>query len=202
MRRRARPADGIGHASQIYGLISLLMEYPGPDLLAARDDLAAVAESLPDSPAAARVARFARHFAAGRVGTLESAYVETFDLRRRTTLHLTYGEFGETRQRGAALVVLKQRYRLAGLVPPESELPDYLPLLAEFASRSPEAGQAALASCHVGLELLDRALDGSPYRDLTAACGLMLGRLSSQGRERVDSLVMSGPPMEQVGTGS
>jgi nitrate reductase delta subunit len=133
---------------------------------------------------------------------LESAYVETVDLRRRTTWPLTSGAFGETRPRGAALVVLKQRYRLAGFVPPESELPDHLPLLAEFAARAPEAGQAALASCHVGLELLDRALDGSPYRDLTQACGLMLGRLSAQGRERVDSLMMSGPQMEEVGVGS
>ena len=42
-------------------------------------------------------------------------YVETFDLRRRATLELTYYAHGDTRERGMALLRLKKLYRAAGL---------------------------------------------------------------------------------------
>ena len=46
---------------------------------------------------------------------LAARYVETFDLRRRATLYLTYYAHGDTRERGMALLRLKKLYRAAGL---------------------------------------------------------------------------------------
>ena len=38
-----------------------------------------------------------------------------FDFARRSSLYLTYHVFGDRRQRGMALLTLKQRYAAAGL---------------------------------------------------------------------------------------
>src|SRR5699024_7950613 len=62
--------------------------------------------------------------------------VETFDLRRRSCLHLTYYAHGDTRNRGAALLVFSNAYRRAGFVLTEDELPDHLCVVLEFAPRS------------------------------------------------------------------
>ncbi|MDR3106717.1 MAG: nitrate reductase molybdenum cofactor assembly chaperone [Bifidobacteriaceae bacterium] len=197
---RRRPAQGLPQAAQIYGLISLMLEYPGEELLAARGRLHAEAVRLGPAGPAGQVRRFADYLLAGSAGALAAAYVSTFDWRSATSLHLTYSEFGDTRARGAALAALKHRYRLASFRPRESELPDYLPLLAEFAALD-AAGEAALASCHVGLAVLDQALakERSPYRHLTRAAGLLLGHLSARGQERLAALIASGPPVEAVG---
>ena len=45
---------------------------------------------------------------------LERHYVEVFDLRRKSSLHLTYYLHGDTRRRGMALLTLAHRYKAAG----------------------------------------------------------------------------------------
>jgi nitrate reductase molybdenum cofactor assembly chaperone NarJ/NarW len=63
-----------------------------------------------------------------------------------------------------AMVVLKTAYRDAGFVPSDDELPDYLPMVLDFAALCPR-GQRLLAGHRTNLELLRRALvkAGSPY---------------------------------------
>ena len=61
-------------------------------------------------------------------------YVETFDLRRRCALYLTYYRHGDTRRRGMAMIIFKTAYRDAGFVPCDDELPDYLPMVLEYAA--------------------------------------------------------------------
>ena len=60
--------------------------------------------------------------AAGRaLAELESAYVETFDTRRRRNLFLTYFAHGDTRKRGMALLRFRQTYLASGYeLPPPS----------------------------------------------------------------------------------
>ena len=65
----------------------------------------------------------------------------TFDFDRRASLHLTYHTYGDRRQRGLELVRLKRRYAEAGLPLEGGELPDYLPVLLEFAALVPEAAR-------------------------------------------------------------
>jgi nitrate reductase delta subunit len=61
-------------------------------------------------------------------------YVKTFDFNRKTNLYLTYFQQGEQRERGFVLLQLKQQYEQAGFSVTDCELPDYLPLLLEFAA--------------------------------------------------------------------
>ncbi len=68
--------------------------------------------------------------------TVQNHYVEIFDLSRRHTLYLSYYTDGDTRRRGESLMTIKQRYRRSGfLVDTHGELPDYLPLILEYAAR-------------------------------------------------------------------
>ena len=66
-----------------------------------------------------------------------AAYVDTFDLRRRRSLHLTYYRHGDTRERGMALTALVDAYRVAGFRVAPGELPDFLPALLELAAVTP-----------------------------------------------------------------
>lgn len=68
---------------------------------------------------------------------VESDYVELFDRGRATSLHLFEHVHGDSRDRGQAMVDLLQTYEQSGLhLNPDNggELPDYLPLVMEFAS--------------------------------------------------------------------
>jgi nitrate reductase molybdenum cofactor assembly chaperone NarJ/NarW len=67
----------------------------------------------------------------------EAAYVELFDRGRATSLHLFEHVHGDSRDRGPAMVDLGQTYEKAGLILAPAELPDYLPVVLEFASTQP-----------------------------------------------------------------
>ena len=72
----------------------------------------------------------------------EAEYVDLFDRGRRTSLHLFEHVHGDSRDRGPAMIDLVQTYERAGLLLADGELPDYLPVVLEFASTQP-AAQAA-----------------------------------------------------------
>ncbi|MEV4286804.1 nitrate reductase molybdenum cofactor assembly chaperone [Nonomuraea bangladeshensis] len=183
-------------------LVSLLLQYPDPALLAARDELAEAVRALPESPARASLTAFVAWFGDQPQMELARHYVQTFDLRRRSSLYLTYYLHGDTRRRGMALLTLKQRYRVAGLTPPEGELPDFLPVVCEFAALAgPATGEAPLRQHRKGLELIRTALHegGSPYAlVLDALCG-ELPELSAAEQSAVADLALVGPPAEEVG---
>ena len=175
-------------------LLSLLLQYPTDELLAARAELAAAA----DGP----ISRFAEWWAREPAGDLQRAYVETFDFTRRNSLYLTYHVHGDRRQRGVALLRLKQRYAAAGLGLLDGELPDYLPVMLEFAALAPpDVGLAALAESRDAIELVRASLHeaGSPYAALLDAVAALLPGLTGAQAARVRRLAAEGPPSEQVG---
>ena len=96
----------------------------------------------------------------GELGEMEAAtsYVDTFDLHRRRTLHLTYYRHGDTRERGMALTALVDAYRVAGVRIVPGELPDFLPALLELAAVTP-VGAALLAEHRAALETLRADLE-------------------------------------------
>jgi nitrate reductase delta subunit len=131
-------------------------------------------------------------------------YVTTFDFDRRTNLYLTYHVHGDGRRRGVELVRLKRRFREAGLELGEGELPDYLPVLLEFAELAPEPGTRVLAELRGSLELVRSALHerGSPYAHLLDAVVAGLPALTRRQRAEVERLALEGPPTETVGLDS
>jgi nitrate reductase delta subunit len=132
---------------------------------------------------------------------LAARYVATFDRSRRRCLYLTYYTDGDTRRRGAALARIKAAYRTHGWLPPDDELPDFLPLMLEFAARVPEAGTALLTDHRAAVEVLRYALEAhhSPYAALLQAVSRCLPGQAPASREEALRLARTGPPAEAVG---
>ncbi|HEU5362391.1 MAG TPA: nitrate reductase molybdenum cofactor assembly chaperone, partial [Gaiellaceae bacterium] len=174
-----------------YASLSLALDYPTAELDAA---LAAA-----DGSALEPFLRFVRETP---LAERQRRYVETFDLDRRATLHLTYYLLGDTRKRGLALLRLKRLYAAAGLPLDSDELPDYLPALLEFATLAPDGYGATLLGEHrLALELLRLRLAEleSPWACLLERLCASLPRLLGPERDRLARLLAEGPPGEKVG---
>lgn len=185
-----------------YQLFSLLLQYPDDALLAARPTLADAIATLPRSRQRRRLEAFWAWFGPRTGVELQQAYVETFDLQKRASLYLTFFSEGDTRKRGQALLRLKRLYRSAGLELENGELPDFLPVMLEFAELAPAgAGQRVLAEHRRGLELIRLHLveTRSPYRHLLEAICAGLPRLRAGDLEAIGRLLGEGPPLELVG---
>ena len=110
-------------------------------------------------------------FLAGWTGdqtALAARYVETFDLRRRASLHLTYYAHGDTRERGMALLRLKKLYRAAGLPMESAELPDHLTVMLAFAALAPPGHGEALLAEHRAGDRAAAALAARPRQPVRA----------------------------------
>lgn len=126
-------------------------------------------------------------------------YVDTFDLRKRTTMYLTYWTAGDTRNRGAEMLTFATAYRAAGVTPPGHEAPDHLPVVLEFAATvDPEAGRRLLTAHRVPLDVLRQALmdAASVYAPAVDAVCATLPTVAEEAARR---LLIAGPPAEAVG---
>jgi nitrate reductase delta subunit len=117
---------------QIYRILSALLSYPQPDLIAAlpeiRSELAADPEVLE------AVQPLLDYLQENSLISVQENYVGTFDRTPSVALHLFEHIHGESRDRGQAMVDLISEYRRYGFEPEASELPDYVPLFLEFLS--------------------------------------------------------------------
>jgi nitrate reductase delta subunit len=192
-----------GSASAVYKLCSLMLLYPDEELLDSRNDLIAAVAELPRSPATLALGRFCDWWGRETALSLQQHYVETFDLDKRCGLYLTFYGEGDKRQRGMALLRLKRLYRAAGLpLVGTGELPDYLPVMLEFAAAAHDRqGELVLREHRAALELLRMTLRdrGTPYAELLDAVCEALGEPSAAERARALRLAATGPPQELVG---
>lgn len=178
---------------------SILLRYPDGEVLAAVPAVRAALAELPP-PVAEPLAAVATYLAGGTPTDLATAYVETFDFRRRCCLYLTYYTHGDTRARGQALANVAAVFRQAGYTV-DAELPDALPAVLELAAAAGEPGWRLLRAHRVGLDLLAAALerDGSVYRHAVAAILAMLPASRPADRLAAARLAATGPPAESVG---
>jgi nitrate reductase molybdenum cofactor assembly chaperone NarJ/NarW len=189
-------------AAMTYKLCSLLLQYPDEELLGARDEIANAVAALPRSPGRLALGRFCEWWTRTDPLTVAQHYVETFDLHKRCGLYLTFYGEGERRERGMALLRLRKLYRAAGLPQQDGELPDFLPVMLEFAAATlRDRGERVLREHRAALELVRLSLREreSPYADLLDAVSLTLGEPSAADRARAIKLAASGPPHELVG---
>jgi nitrate reductase delta subunit len=187
-------------AVSAYKLASVLLQYPTTALFEGIDQLDAAAASVSRRPSREAFTRFLGWLRATPRTNVAQHYVELFDLRRRCALYLTYYRYGDTRKRGMAMVGFKAAYRAAGLDPRDDELPDYLPMVLDFAAAAPR-GDRLLRAHRADLELLHRALvqAGTPYADVVAAVSEQLPGLGRRESSLVHAAWEAGPPREEVG---
>jgi nitrate reductase molybdenum cofactor assembly chaperone NarJ/NarW len=121
--------------------LAWLLRYPDAELRAALPALADAlrAEGALSADRLAEIDALVGHLRALPALRAEADYVDLFDRGRHTALHLFEHVHGDSRDRGPAMVDLLQTYERAGLSLGEGELPDYLPVVLEFASTQPPA---------------------------------------------------------------
>ncbi|NMR21167.1 nitrate reductase molybdenum cofactor assembly chaperone [Cellulomonas fimi] len=203
-RARAARAGASRDHAVVHRVAALLLEYPTPELVEMLPRLREAVGSLPPT-LGAPLAGLVDHLASEPLTALQARYVETFDLRRRCSLYLSYYAYGDTRKRGLALVTFKQAYRAVGFELTEDELPDHLGVVLEFAATggtpAQEAGIRLLLEHRAGLELLRLALldTGSPYAAAVVAVCATLPPLEGDEHVAVARLAAEGPPGEEVG---
>jgi nitrate reductase delta subunit len=137
-----------------YRMISKLLDYPDAALHAALPELRAALRQGFEAAEYLVLDRFLQTLAAMEPTEAQALYVQTFDLAPEHSLHLTHHLFGDDKNRGPALIDLGEFYKEYGLelvgaagaagqeeggagedAAATNELPDYLPLMLEFADQ-------------------------------------------------------------------
>jgi nitrate reductase molybdenum cofactor assembly chaperone NarJ/NarW len=185
----------------IFKLLSILLRYPDDEVLEYRQEIVEAARKLPDSPARDAMLAFLAYWEDERALNLQEDYTATFDFKRRGCLYLSYYRYGDARARGQVLADMKEAYARAGYPLDTTELPDYLPLVLEFASEVLEEGLPMLAESRAAIEVIRRSLyhDKSPHAHLVEALTFFLPGLDEETVAEMQKLIVQGPPQESVG---
>jgi nitrate reductase delta subunit len=145
----------------LFRALSALLSYPTAELRAGLMEIADAVDSStligPRERAALRA--LADEIGQGELIGAEERYVDLFDRGRALSLHLFEHVHGEGRDRGTAMVELKELYAAAGFELATRELPDYLPVVLEYLSlRDLDEARDLLSDCAAILTTLARAL--------------------------------------------
>jgi nitrate reductase delta subunit len=205
LRRRADRRHGRRDDRVVHLVAARCLDYPRDELVESRPMLTEALAEQGDSAGARELAPLLEHLGSRPLAELQRAYVDTFDLSRKHALYLSYWTDGDTRRRGEVLGRFKAAYRRSGfLVDTHGELPDYLPMVLEFAAcADAEAGAALLQDYRASIELLRIALQEkeSPYAvAVVAVCATLPGPSPVDRAAVMEMVGMSGPqPTESVG---
>jgi nitrate reductase delta subunit len=120
--------------------LGALLDYPTPEVQAAADEIEQALTEERAIPAAELdgVRALIENLRRTDIMDLQEHWIGLFDRSKRLALHLYEHSYGESRDRGQAMVNLALTYRMNGFELNASEMPDYLPLFLEFLSVIPE----------------------------------------------------------------
>ncbi|WP_028534566.1 nitrate reductase molybdenum cofactor assembly chaperone [Paludibacterium yongneupense] len=146
----------------VHAVLSALLCYPSRELIEALPELDAAL----DGATRAQLAPLFDTLAEGDLIDLQQDYVAAFDRQRAFSLHLFEHVYGESRERGPAMISLAEEYEKHGFIVAADELPDYLPMFLELLSRiaPAEAGALLGEAIHV-IAVIGRSLSeaGNAY---------------------------------------
>ena len=115
-------------------LLSILLQYPDDEFVLSLEELKETVAQIPQVEQRERCVNFLDYLSDNPPIHLQEEYTSTFDLNPSTCLNLTYHKWGDSKERGNALVDFHRLYHLAGYESSTGELPDYLPLVLEYLS--------------------------------------------------------------------
>lgn len=145
----------------VFRAFSALLSYPSAEMREALPEIADVIKQTPlVSPRELQdLLELIAELGNGDLLAAEERYVDLFDRGRALSLHLFEHLHGESRDRGEAMVELKQLYARAGFELSSRELPDYLPVVLEYLScRDIAEARAMLSDCAHILTTIGRSL--------------------------------------------
>ena len=166
--------------------LGALLDYPTPELHAALDEVEQALCEERAVPAAelegvrALIDRLRR----SDIMDAQEYWIGLFDRSKRLALHLYEHSYGESRDRGQAMVNLALTYLMNGFELNAAEMPDYLPLFLEFLSVIPEVhARRYLTDAVEIIEALRIRLEerDSTYAALLGALVTLASRDADQG---------------------
>ena len=119
---------------KVYKITSFLLQYPTAEWVNSLKEIKSEIKKMNDPVVTMYLNSFLHYVETTPFDELCEKYVYTFDYHGFVTLHLTYPVFKDSRQRGEALVKLKNAFKESNVEELTEELPDYLPLILEFLS--------------------------------------------------------------------
>ncbi|MGI6243281.1 MAG: nitrate reductase molybdenum cofactor assembly chaperone [Prevotella sp.] len=134
-----------------YNIISMLLDYPSKEVLETLDNMMPTVEEecVLDEDKQQKLATFIESLQSYKQPSVREGlirlcayYSDLFDSNAKTSLYLFDMVYGASRDRGQAMVDLKEEYLKAGLMPDEKELPDYLPMFLQYVAAQPDVGSA------------------------------------------------------------
>ena len=154
--------------NRTFKALSALLTYPDAALREATGEISKAIGGDPAIPARIRdqLHRLLMELANGDLYDMQERYVLLFDRTRSLSLHLFEHVHGESRDRGQAMIDLKQMYENKGLETGASELPDFIPMFVEFLAMLPpaEAHELLGQPAHIFSALAERLRKrSSPY---------------------------------------
>ena len=158
--------------AKVLKLVSLMLDYPTSDIQALMPSFKEVVDHQYnlDSKSRKRLIDFINYYQQTNLSTWQQEYTQVFDYSPSTSLYLFDHVYGDSRQRGMAMVNLKMMYEDEGLHLSDSELPDYLPVFLEFLSetQSEESACNHLAEVKEVVEKIAKSLKegNSRYAEL------------------------------------
>lgn len=155
-----------------YKIVSLLLDYPDEEV---KNNLHRFLEivdedNLLDDDQKAELTTFINYASPLTLNEWQMQYVQLFDFSTKTNLYLFDHVYGDSRERGQAMVDLTEMYVKSGFTPCSNELPDYLPLFLEYLSllTNEEEGRQLLQRIAPIVENMKQSLEKreSPYGNL------------------------------------
>lgn len=146
----------------IYRICAALLDYPTEELWQAQHEFIEVLDDDDQLTTEQKqlLIKFVQDYFSQPLLDAQSEYYQTFDVGYMTSLLLFEHVYGDSRERGQAMVDLMEQYSVAGIEIASKQLPDYLPLFLEYLSILPaEQGIAQLYEIAPILRLLALRLE-------------------------------------------
>jgi nitrate reductase delta subunit len=183
-----------------FKILGALLDYPTPELHAAADEIeqALVEERALPAAELEGVRAVIDRLRQSDVMDSQEYWIGLFDRSKRLALHLYEHSYGESRDRGQAMVNLALTYRMNGFELNASEMPDYLPLFLEFLSVIPEVHARRYLTD--AIEIIEALRVRLEERDSTYAALLgALVTLASRGADAAEvEAILAGEPQDPV----
>lgn len=176
--------------------LGALLDYPTVELQAAADEIeqALCEERVLSTADLDGVRSFIDRLRCSEIMDLQEYWIGLFDRSKRLALHLYEHNYGESRDRGQAMVNLALTYRMNGFELNAAEMPDYLPLFLEFLSVIPEVhARRYLTDANAVIEALRIRLEKreSTYAALLSALVTLASREADT--EQVEAILAEEP---------
>lgn len=122
------------HCIEVFQLCSYLLHYPTNEIYESFSELEKELDLMDVPEIKQEMESFFSKAKNVPQEQLATMYVDTFDFGKKSNLYVTYMSNGEQRERAMDLLFIKNYYKLNGFDCTDLELPDYLPIMLEFAS--------------------------------------------------------------------